>query len=69
MMLDIVQFISSGNQYLISCDKSSQDVFRIVDEMPVKTTEMDSYLIERALLSGGARVIGQAKITIEISLI
>lgn len=69
MMFDIVQFIGSGNEYLIRCDNSSHEVFRIVDEMPVKTTAMDSQIIGCALLSGGARVIGQAKITVEISLI
>lgn len=69
MMYDIVQFIGSGNEYLISCDNSSPEVFRLVDELPVQTTAMDAEIIECALLSGGARVIGQAKITVQISLI
>lgn len=69
MMFDIVQFIGSGNEYLISCDNSRAEVFRLVDGMPLQTTAMDAGIIECALLSGGARVIGQAKITIEISLI
>lgn len=69
MMYDIVKFIGSGNEYLIRCDNSSPEVFRLVDELPVQTTSIDSEIIERALLSGGARVIGQAKITVEISLI
>lgn len=68
MMYDIVQFIGSGNEYLIRCDKSSPEIFRLVDGLPVQTTAI-SEIIECALLSGGARVIGQAKITIEISLI
>lgn len=69
MMYDIVQFIGSGNEYLIRCDNSSPEVFRLVDELPVQTTEMNAEIIECALLSDGARVIGQAKITVEISLI
>lgn len=69
MMFDIVQFIGSGNEYLISCDNSRAEVFRLVDELPVQTTAMDAEIIECALLFGGARVIGQAKITVEISLI
>lgn len=69
MMYDIVQFIGSGNDYLIRCDNSSSEVFRLVDELPVQTTAIDAEIIECALLSGGARVIGQAKITVEISLI
>lgn len=69
MMFDIVQFIGSGNQYLISCDNSLAEVFRLVDGMPLQKTDMDDHTIECALLSGGARVIGQAKVTVEISLI
>lgn len=69
MMYDIVQFIGSGNQYLIRCDNSSKEVFRLVDDFPVQTTAMDAEIIECALISGGARVIGQAEITVEISLI
>ena len=69
MMYDIVQFIGSGNEYLIRCDKSSPEIFRLVDELPVQTTSMDEHIIECSILSGGARVIGQAKITVEISLI
>ena len=69
MMYDIVQFIGSGNEYLIRCDNSSPEVFLLVDEFPVQTTAIDADIIECALLSGGARVIGQAKITVEISLI
>ena len=38
-------------------------------ELPVQTTEMNAVIIECALISGGALVIGQAKITVEISLI
>ena len=68
MIYDIVQFIGSGNYYLIRCDNSSSEVFRLVDELPVQTTAIDAEIIECALLSGGARVIGQAKITVEISL-
>lgn len=69
MMYDIVQFIGSGNEYLVRCDNSNKEVFRLVEETPVQTTAMDSHIIECALLSGGARVIGQAEITVEISLI
>lgn len=69
MMFDIVQFIGSGNEYLIRCDNSIPEVFRLVDELPVQTTAIDDDIIECALLSGGARVIGQAKITVQISLI
>lgn len=69
MMYDIVQLIGSGNEYLIRCDNSSPGVFRLVDELPAQTAAMDAEIIECALLSGVARVIGQAKITVEISLI
>lgn len=69
MMYDIVQFFGSGNEYLIRCDNPSKEVFRLVDELPVQTTSMDSEIIECALLSGGAQVIGHAKITVDISLI
>lgn len=68
MMYDIVQFIGSGNEYLIRCDNSSLEVFQLIDEAPVRTS-LDADIIECALLSDGARVIGQAKITVEISLI
>lgn len=68
MMYDIVQFIGSGNEYLIRCDNSSPKVFRLIDEAPVMTS-LDADIIERAILSDVARVIGQAKITVEISLI
>lgn len=68
MMFDIVQFIGSGNEYLISCDNSRSEIFRLLDGLPSQTAAMDEHIIECALLSGGARVIGQAKITIEISL-
>jgi hypothetical protein len=69
MMYDIVQFIGSGNEYLIRCYNSSPEVFILVNELPAQTTAMDAEIIECALLSGGARVIGKAKITVEISLI
>lgn len=62
--------IGSGNEYLIRCDNSSPEVFRLVGEMPVQATAMNAKTIEWALLYGGvARVIGQAKITVDISLI
>lgn len=69
MMCDIVQFIGSGNEHLIRCDNSSPEAFRLADELPVQTTAMDAEIIECAIISGVAQVIGQAKITVEISLI
>lgn len=69
MMFAIVQFIVSGSEYLIRCDNSSPEVFRLVDGLSVHTTTIDAEIIDCALLYGVARVIGQAKITVDISLI
>ena len=66
---EIVQFIGSSNQYLIPCDNSGYEVFRLVDEKSIQASAMEAETIECSLLSGRARVIGKTKITIEISLI
>lgn len=51
MMFDIVQFIGSGNEYLISCDKSRSEIFRLLDGLPSQTAAMDENIIECALRS------------------
>lgn len=66
---DIVQFIGTSNQYLIPCDNSGYEIFRLVDGESIQASTMGAETIECSLLSGRARVIGQAKITVEISLI
>lgn len=69
MIFDIVKFKSTGNEYLISAEKSQVEVFRILDGALMQSTNMDYEKIEYSLESCTATVIGRAKVSIEISLI
>ncbi|WWT49220.1 hypothetical protein [Escherichia phage vB_EcoM-LTH01] len=68
MMFDIVKFEESGKWYFINRDNSQPEVFRAVDGILLQSSSVNFETVDLALQSGSAEVIGQAKVTIEISL-